>query len=681
MMSDTRGDKAALRAKVLLNTKAFGEEPLLSLPNGAVATLEQGYIPLLVNFSLEDKAAKGLRKLKDRAEPEPAVYFSALELVRDNATLALIGETGSGKSTFAKHLAFSLAQGDIPRNVVVRNDQGAVHPEEWSTEKVLPIFVKVTAGLSFYTQLAHAAPDLSALQEPDEALLIILDGVEAAGREASVILEDAAAFQLHNPKTRILALIESQAAKRISLPSVFARHELLPFLKTQRLQAVTRFTGCAPAGNASVLSKGAANPAQFVMAMKGGGQEDTTEGIVDRWLEKLTEDEKTADLLCGLAYDSVAGHSDDGGLFPVVRARQLLAARYLAEKAPEIAASQFTKDPDLWTPVVLSLAARLNAKFTSGSLIEALVASGDLRGVLLSAGLLSGQSPLQQKIMPHLLDIIERGLLSAAEREVAGRIVSRWGDTRDLEALADVPGGTFTFGSSTHPNSAPPHGVEVAGFKIGLYPVTNRAYAGFIEETGRLWQSQDRSNAERQSAPATDLTWRDARAYCDWLTGKWRSHGRIGTDEIVRLPTEPEWERAARGDQMEEGAAVVYPWGHLWAHDVANSEETGFNDTCTVGLFPKGRSPYGCYDMAGQVWEWCTTLWGDDMATPSFRYPYWLNDGREDRDAAPSIRRVLRGGCFSSGKLKACCTYRGSLEPDGFWRGNGFRIVVSNKSH
>ncbi len=113
------------------------------------------------------------------------------------------------------------------------------------------------------------------MQEPDEALLIILDGVEAAGREASVILEDAAAFQLHNPKTRILALIESQAAKRISLPSVFARHELLPFLKTQRLQAVTRFTGCAPAGNASVLSKGAANPAQFVMAMKGGGQEDT----------------------------------------------------------------------------------------------------------------------------------------------------------------------------------------------------------------------------------------------------------------------------------------------------------------------------------------------------------------------------------------------------------------------
>jgi len=80
--------------------------------------------------------------------------------------------------------------------------------------------------------------------------------------------------------------------------------------------------------------------------------------------------------------------------------------------------------------------------------------------------------------------------------------------------------------------------------------------------------------------------------------------------------------------------------------------------------------------MAGQVWEWCTTNWGEDMATSSFRYPY-ADDGREDPDAAPIIRRVLRGGCFSSGAEKANCTYRGSLEPAGSWRGNGFRVVVS----
>ena len=80
--------------------------------------------------------------------------------------------------------------------------------------------------------------------------------------------------------------------------------------------------------------------------------------------------------------------------------------------------------------------------------------------------------------------------------------------------------------------------------------------------------------------------------------------------------------------------------------------------------------------MVGQVWEWCTTLWGADMTTPSFRFP-WVDDGRESLDAAPEIRRVLRGGCFSSGRVKANGIYRGSLEPSGFWRGNGFRIVVS----
>jgi iron(II)-dependent oxidoreductase len=69
------------------------------------------------------------------------------------------------------------------------------------------------------------------------------------------------------------------------------------------------------------------------------------------------------------------------------------------------------------------------------------------------------------------------------------------------------------------------------------------------------------------------------------------------------------------------------------------------------------------------------------MSAPSFQHPYRNDDGRQNLNAAPFIRRVLRGGCFSRGKLKACCTYRGSLEPDGFWRGNGFRVVVGKESH
>ncbi len=668
-------NNTALRDHLYSKAKAFGDEPLLSLPGGKVATLEEGYIPLLVNFSFEDKAAKGLRKLKDQAEPEPAVYFSALEVVRDNATLALIGETGSGKSTFAKHLAFSLGRGDIPATDVERNDQGAVHPQEWSVASVLPVYLSGSKGLNFAALLAEAAID-PATMPSDDSILLILDGVEQAGDRATTLLQDAVEFQTTNPQTRILALIETQAAKRMSLPPAFARHELLPFLKTQRRNAVVRLTGTNPDKNGSVLSEGASNPAHFIMALNGGGHETAIEGIVDRWLEKIAGDTGTADFLCGLAFDALAGELDDPSLFPVVRARQLLAARHLSVKAPEIAVAQFIRDTDLWSPAIKSLAERLRVGSKVNGLIEALIDSGNLSGVLLAARLLGGQSPLQQKVMPHLLEIIEHGLLSASEREVAGRIVSSWGDPRDLEALALVPEGPFTFGSSTHPNSAPPHQVEVDSFRIGLYPVTNRAYAAFIRATDRLWRSPDSEVAERQSAPATDLTWRDAQAYCVWLTDKWRSDGRISADEIIRLPTEPEWERAARGDQPDAGEAIVYPWGRSWVEEAANSEEAGFNDSCTVGLFPKGRSPYGCYDMAGQIWEWCSTLWGEDMASPSFQYPY-RNDGREDANAAPSIRRVLRGGCFSSGKLKACCTYRGSLEPDGFWRGNGFRIVVA----
>ena len=145
---------------------------------------------------------------------------------------------------------------------------------------------------------------------------------------------------------------------------------------------------------------------------------------------------------------------------------------------------------------------------------------------------------------------------------------------------------------------------------------------------------------------------------------------------VVRLPSEPEWERASRGNQGEKASGFTHPWGSVWDNDCANGEALGLNDICAVGIFPRGCSPYGCYDMAGQVWEWCSTLWGENMAAPSFTYPY-RDDGRENIFAPDRIRRVLRGGCFSSGATKANATYRGSLEAGGFWRGNGFRIAVS----
>lgn len=673
---------------LLEQTRAFGSAPLLALPDGSVADLATGYIPLLVNFTFEDKAAKGLRKLKDQPEPEPAVYFTALEMVRDHPAVVLTGETGSGKSSFARHLAFRLAQGSsaIAPQALPRNDLGAVHEEDWTLDDVVPVYLSVAASQSFAELIETAIPGFEAALSgandlhAQTTLLLILDEIEAAGSKGRQLLDDALAFQKRYARVRLLALGEVSVVKSWALPADCVRYDLLPLLKVQRRDAAARLADLDLDAAGMALGAAAANPAQFAMAMTSGDAGETAEAIADRWLAKVSGDANTGAFLCGMAFDALSGDLDDATLFPVTRVRQLLAARHLTKQPATAAVVPFRRMPELWAPVLRSLATRLSGTEAADVLIEALL-TGDgeavLRGALLAADLTTGNEELRERIAAHLLAIVVAGALSAPQREQAARVLSRWGDPRDLQALADVSAGTFTFGSDTSPNSAPPHAVTVEAFRIGVYPVVNGDYGLFVRETDRLWRSPDGFAEDRRNAPATDLTWRDALAYCEWLTKRWRAEGRIAVDEVVRLPTEPEWERAARGDQPDLGSGtIIYPWGSQWRDDAANSEEAGFNNSCAVGLFPKGRSLYGCYDMAGQIWEWATTLWGDDMATPHFAYPY-LDDGREALDAGPSIRRVLRGGCFSSGKLKACCTYRGSLEPDGFWRGNGFRIVVA----
>lgn len=665
---------------LLAAERAFGAEPLLALADGSVIDLATGYIPLLVNFTVEDKAAKGLRKLTEKAEPQPAVYFSALEMTAAHPALVLTGETGSGKTSFARHLAFRLSGGASPASAIPlpRNEDGMLQAEDWEMGQVLPIYLAVQASKTFAELIDGALP---AAVEPDSATrLVILDGIEAAGDRGLELLADAIAFQKGHPRARLLALGETSVVKSWALPLDIVRYDLLPLLKAQRRQAAMRLAGLDLDTLGTALGPAAANPAQFIMALQAGDAGETAEALTDRWLSKIAGDHEAIDRLCSRTFAALAGDDSDQTVPPQTRVRQLLAARHLADAPAALAADHFRRQPSLWAPSLRSLAARLAGRAAGAALIDALL-EGDgnavLRGALLAADLETGAGVRRDRVAAHLLTIIREGALSAPEREQAARFLARWGDPRDLDELAEVPGGSFTFGSDTHPNSAPPHVVVVDAFRIGIYPVTNGAYGRFVRETGRAWRSPDGFSEDRATAPATDLTWRDARAYCDWLTPRWRLEGRIAEDEIVRLPTEPEWERAARGDQPDMGPeTIVYPWGTAWIEDAANSEEAGFNTTCAVGLFPKGRSPYGCYDMAGQVWEWATTLWGDDMATPSFRYPY-RDDGREAPDAGPTIRRVLRGGCFSSGLVKACCTYRGSLEPDGFWRGNGFRIVVS----
>jgi iron(II)-dependent oxidoreductase len=295
-----------------------------------------------------------------------------------------------------------------------------------------------------------------------------------------------------------------------------------------------------------------------------------------------------------------------------------------------------------------------------------------LHAAIVAARFVGDDSSSRAAIVKILAEPLAARGLGLSWREEAGRHLARLGDPRDLLATVEVPAGRFTMGAADHPNNAPPHELDLPAFRIARFPIVNRIYRDFVAATGRFWRSTDGLLAERANAPAVDLTWHDAREFCRWLTTRWQASGHIASDEIVRLPSEPEWEKAARS-----GDARRYPWGADWAHDHQNGEEAGLNTTCAVGLFPSGASPYGAEDMTGQVWEWTTTLWGEDMTTPSFAYPYRADDGREDRESPAAMRRVLRGGAFSSPAFKACTTYRGSLEPAGFWRGNGFRFVVA----
>ena len=130
-------------------------------------------------------------------------------------------------------------------------------------------------------------------------------------------------------------------------------------------------------------------------------------------------------------------------------------------------------------------------------------------------------------------------------------------------------------------------------YAIDRYPVTNAQYKKFIDEKGYTpppgWHG-DQYPSGKANHPVLYVTWHDAQAYAEWA-GK-------------RLPTEAEWEKAARGTDGR-----LWPWGNDWREGHCNCAENKTDDTTPVGIFPAGRSPYGVDDMAANVWEWCADWW------------------------------------------------------------------------
>jgi formylglycine-generating enzyme required for sulfatase activity len=176
----------------------------------------------------------------------------------------------------------------------------------------------------------------------------------------------------------------------------------------------------------------------------------------------------------------------------------------------------------------------------------------------------------------------------------------------------------------------PQHSVTLDGFRITRYPITNAQWKAFLDDSGYVWPDRDRLwsgglPAGKEWHPVTWVTWHDALAFCRWAG--------------VRLPSDAEWEKAARGDDRR-----LYPWGNQAPTPALANYADQVGDTTSVDRYPDGRSPYGVYDMAGNTWEWISTLWGRDKDDPEFRHPYRPDDGRESLDDSTRLRMVRGGG-------------------------------------
>jgi formylglycine-generating enzyme required for sulfatase activity len=239
-----------------------------------------------------------------------------------------------------------------------------------------------------------------------------------------------------------------------------------------------------------------------------------------------------------------------------------------------------------------------------------------------------------------------------------------------------IPAGTYPIGHRLYPHSRPEHEVTLADYVIGEYAITNGQYSEFIaaggygdqslwSEAGWRWQEHKQTiepglwhdpNFNHEWQPVVGVCWYEADAFAGWLT---RESGLPW-----RLPSEVEWEAAARGTEAEP---FLNP-AHI------NSVERGIDRTWGV-MAGAGVTWCGAHDMLGNVWEWTSSRWGRNWQSLDYPYPYDPADGREDPSG--SYARVMRGGSWFDPLSQAHPANRARYLPGSRGSNIGFRLARS----
>ena len=346
-----------------------------------------------------------------------------------------------------------------------------------------------------------------------------------------------------------------------------------------------------------------------------------------------------------------------------------------------------------WVSIEVSYAQELGRRvfpiLLSGNKREAILFS------LFDAQYLDGRKDLAEAVARNLLPSLQRyldivGTEPSTSLKLDVEVIPTLQIVPPQNAVIEVdwvtiPAGEFLIGSdksrdkNAFDNELPQHRLHLPAYRITRTPVTVAQFEAFVKATGYKTTAEKEGSAyawtgskwedikganwrnprgpdsnvnEKAQHPVTSVSWHDARAYCAWLSQE------LG--QKIRLPTEAEWEKAARGTDGR-----IYPWGNDAPDQKCCNFEMNVGDTTPVGKYASGASPYGCLDMAGNVWEWTSSGF-----TP---YPYEGGDGREDLDSG--ARRVLRGGSFVSLRRHVRCAVRFNFVPVNRLYNGGFRVL------